>query len=102
MGWHTLKHVWHQGIATHAAAACRDYAFTRLDISRLVALIDRANPPSIRVAIKIGMRLEKEAVVDERPCLVYSVERDRQLANTWPSRLPESSGRKPDLGPAGS
>lgn len=44
MGWHTLKHFWNQGVATHAAAACRDHAFTRLDVPRLVALID----PDIR------------------------------------------------------
>lgn len=75
MGWHTLKHVWNQGIATHAAAVCRDHAFTRLDIPRLVALIDPDNSPSMRVATKIGMRLEKEAVVDDWACLVYSVER---------------------------
>jgi [ribosomal protein S5]-alanine N-acetyltransferase len=76
MGWHTLKRVWNQGIATHAAAACRDLAFTRLDVPRLVALIDPGNPPSIRVATKIGMQLEKKAVIDDWPCLVYSVERD--------------------------
>ncbi|MDP9067999.1 MAG: GNAT family N-acetyltransferase [Actinomycetota bacterium] len=75
MGWHTVKHFWNQGIATHAAAACRDLAFTRLDIPRLVALIDPDNPASIRVAAKIGMQLEKEAVVDDWPCLVYSAER---------------------------
>jgi RimJ/RimL family protein N-acetyltransferase len=75
MGWHTLKHFWNQGIATHAAAACRDIAFSRLNIPRLVALIDADNPPSIRVATKIGMHLEKEAVVADWPCLVYSLER---------------------------
>ncbi len=74
MGWHTVKHFWNQGIATHAAAACRDVAFTRLNMPRLVALIDPDNPASIRVATKIGMHLEKEAVVDDWPCLVYSAE----------------------------
>lgn len=75
MGWHTMKHVWNQGIATDAATACRDFAFTRLEVSRLVAIIDPDNPASMRVANKIGMQLEKEAVVDGWHCLLYSVER---------------------------
>jgi RimJ/RimL family protein N-acetyltransferase len=76
MGWHTMKRLWNQGIATEAAAACRDLAFTRFGLARLVATIDLDNPPSVRVAEKIGMQLEKEAVVDGWRCLVYSVERN--------------------------
>ncbi len=75
MGWHTMKHRWNQGITTHAAAACRDFAFTTFKIPRLVAIIDPNNPASMRVADKIGMHLEKEAVVDEWHCLLYSLER---------------------------
>lgn len=75
MGWHTLKHFWNQGLATHAAAACLDHAFTQLNIPRLIALIDPDNPPSIRVATNIGMHIEKEAVVGDWPCLVYSTNR---------------------------
>lgn len=75
MGWHTKKHFWGQGLATEAATACRDLAFTRFDIPRLVATIDRDNPPSISVASKIGMRREKEAVIDGWSCIVYSVDR---------------------------
>lgn len=82
MGWHTMKDVWNQGLATHAAAACRDHAFTNLGIPRLVALIDPDNPPSMRVAIKISMRFEKEAVVDDWACLVYSVERNESVSRT--------------------
>ncbi len=75
MAWHTMKHVWNKGVATHAATACRDFAFTRLDVPRLVAIIDPDNPASMRVANKIGMQLEKETVVDGWHCLLYSVER---------------------------
>ena len=75
MGWHTKKQFWGQGLATEAAAACRDLAFTRFDIPRLVATIHPANTASVRVAEKIGMQLEKETVLNGWPCLVYSVER---------------------------
>lgn len=75
MGWHTKKEFWGQGLATEAAIACRDVAFSRLKIPRLVATIDLDNPPSERVAQKIGMELEKQMVLEGWPCLVYSVER---------------------------
>lgn len=75
MGWHTKKQFWNQGVATHAAAACREHAFTQLNIPRLIALIDRDNAPSIRVATNIGMHLEKEALLEDWPCLVYSTSR---------------------------
>jgi len=77
MGWHTMKHAWNKGIATHAAAACRDHAFTRLKIPRLVAIIDPANPASLRVANKIGMQFEKGVVVDDWHCLLYALEYGR-------------------------
>ena len=75
MGWHTKKRFWRQGLATEAATACRDLAFTRFEIPRLVATIDPANIASVKVAEKIGMQLENETVLEGWPCLVYSVER---------------------------
>lgn len=77
MGWHTRKQVWGQGIATDAAAACRDMAFTRFGIGRLIATIDPAHDASLRVARKIGMRREREALLDDWPCIVYSIQRGK-------------------------
>ena len=80
MGWHTRKQFWGQGLATEAAAACRDLAFERFNLPLLVATIDPGHAASIRVAEKIGMRPERHtvlrhAVLDDWPCVVYSVER---------------------------
>lgn len=77
MGWHTNKRFWHRGLAAEAAIACRDLAFGRLEISRLVATIDPDNAASRRVAEKVAMTMEKRAVLDGWPCLLYSVERDQ-------------------------
>ena len=74
IGWHVDKSRWNQGLATEAAGACVDLAFHRFDLSRLVALIDGANVASVRVAEKIGMRSEKESVVEDYPWIVYSVQ----------------------------
>ena len=67
--------VWGKGYATEMAQALKHYAFTRLGLKRLIALIEPENEASARVAAKVGMHLEKEVI---RPggalrC-VYSVE----------------------------
>ena len=67
---------WGQGLATEAASAIVQYAFDRLGYSRLVCLIDPANAPSIRVAERIGMRLEREMEDDGGPFLLYSLVRE--------------------------
>lgn len=51
---------WGKGYATEAAAALRDYAVRQVGLRRLIALIDRENRASARVAEKIGMGFERE------------------------------------------
>lgn len=51
---------WGKGYATEAAFALRDYAFSRLGLPRVVALIDPENHASARVAEKIGMQFDRE------------------------------------------
>jgi RimJ/RimL family protein N-acetyltransferase len=75
MGWHVKKEFWGQGLATEAASVCRDLAFDRFNIAGLVATIDPTNASSVRVAEKIGMRLERDVVLDGWSCLIYSIER---------------------------
>src|SRR5688500_3760338 len=50
---------WGQGLATEVARALVQYGFEYLNLSRLICLIDRDNQASIRVATKIGMKLER-------------------------------------------
>jgi ribosomal-protein-alanine N-acetyltransferase len=67
------KAYWGRGLGTEAARAILAYGFKQLHLSRLICLIDPANEASINVAVKIGMRLEREAQIDGKPTLVYSV-----------------------------
>lgn len=53
---------WGCGYASEAAGAIRDHAFHRLNVPRLVALIDPANAASERVALKVGMTFCRETV----------------------------------------
>jgi RimJ/RimL family protein N-acetyltransferase len=77
IGWHLLHALWGQGLATEAAHAARDYAFDRLGVKRLVAIIHPDNVASQRVAEKIGMTLLKTIQHRDRPRLLYSLERPR-------------------------
>lgn len=49
IGYHVRAGLQGKGLATEAAAACRDYARETLEIDRLIAIINPANVPSRRV-----------------------------------------------------
>lgn len=55
VGYHVAPRWQGQGLATEAAAACRDYARAVLGEAELVAIIHPENRASERVAEKIGM-----------------------------------------------
>lgn len=74
IGWHTKKTSWNQGIATEAADATRDLAFTRFALSRLVAIIHPDHLASRRVAENIGMHVERTTILDGYPCVIYAIE----------------------------
>jgi RimJ/RimL family protein N-acetyltransferase len=62
VGYHVRAGLQGNGYATEAAAACRDHARDVLGVRRLIAIIRPANRPSQRVAEKIGLPFEREAV----------------------------------------
>jgi RimJ/RimL family protein N-acetyltransferase len=66
---------WGQGLATESACGILEYGFEKLNLSRLICLIDPENIVSQRVAEKIGMTLEKKVDGidgDNYPTLIYS------------------------------
>jgi [ribosomal protein S5]-alanine N-acetyltransferase len=60
LGYLLAPEYWGQGIATEAAIAAREHAFAFLGVERLIALIDRMNHRSKRVAAKVGMTYERD------------------------------------------
>lgn len=66
---------WRRGLATEAALAVRDHAFTALDKPRVVSLIRPANIPSQGVAAKLGLSVEGRALDWKLEHLVYAVSR---------------------------
>ena len=53
---------WGKGYATEIGQALIRYAFEKMELERVIALIEPENEASERVALKIGMSFEKEVV----------------------------------------
>lgn len=77
IGYRLVRSAWGRGYATEAAQAVRDYAFQKLGIKRLIAMIDPSNIASLRVAEKLGMRYEKDLMFEgyTHPDHVYVIAR---------------------------
>ena len=60
IGWTLGREFWGFGYATEAAAGARDWALGEPGLARLISLIQRGNTASVRVAEKLGERLERE------------------------------------------
>lgn len=54
VGYLLKKKFWHQGYATEAARACRDYARSGFGYDRIISLIRPENTPSVNVAKRLG------------------------------------------------
>ncbi len=67
------KEYWRQGLGAEAARAIAQYAFDQLHLSRLICLIDAGNEASQRVALSIGMTLERNVELEDGPALLYSM-----------------------------
>ena len=56
-----------------AAQAIQQYGFEKLNLMRLICLIDAENKASVEVARKIGMTFEKESRDEMVPFMVYTI-----------------------------
>ena len=66
---------WGQGLGTEAAQAILQYGFEKLQLSRMICIIDPDNTASQAVAKNIGMTFEKEAHDELGTFSIYSVVR---------------------------
>ena len=74
------REYWGQGLGTEAAQAILQYGFEKLNLSRMICLIDPENTASQRVAEKMGMIFERKVdgfEGDNIPFYIYSIDMER-------------------------
>jgi RimJ/RimL family protein N-acetyltransferase len=76
VGWTLRRAYWGRGYATEAARASLEHAFTALEQTHVVSLIDPKNTNSIRVAERLGERPEGEWKVFGIKLIVYGIDRE--------------------------
>lgn len=76
IGWRLVREAWGRGIASEAAQALVRHAFDTVRLPRIVADIQAANAPSLRLAQKLGMRFIGHIDSDGAPYDRYRLERD--------------------------
>jgi len=79
IGYLLQKAYWHQGYASEAAIACKEYAFEKLNAEEVFSMIRDTNIASQKVAIRNGMTVADQFMKHYRgvdmPHLLYSVKR---------------------------
>jgi len=59
VGWRLDPEAWGHGYATEAGTAALEKAFTTLGLAEVISLPQVDNPPSVRVAERLGMQLRR-------------------------------------------
>ena len=76
-----LEAYWGKGYATEAGRRLVQYGFEQLYLPRIVAVALEANRASTRVLEKIGLQYDRKGVFYGFDCVVYTLERERYLAD---------------------
>jgi [ribosomal protein S5]-alanine N-acetyltransferase len=73
IGYSLLPEFWNMGFASEASLHCRDYAFAYDFSESLISIISLTNLPSQRVAVKNGMRVEKQTIYNGNQVFIFRV-----------------------------
>ncbi len=73
LGWMLGRPYWGHGFATEGAREALAYAFRELQQTHVISLIRPQNTASIRVAERLGQRLERRVDVRGGEALVYGI-----------------------------
>lgn len=83
IGYLFQKAYWHKGYATESAIACKEYAFTVLNASRVYSMIRDTHIASQNVAIRNGMKIIDKFTKNFRyvdmDFFLYSVDRTNKV-----------------------
>jgi RimJ/RimL family protein N-acetyltransferase len=88
VGYLFARRWWHQGFATEAARACRDWAFEHVPVDVVCSKIRDTNLASMNVAIRNGMTARRRILTRYRgvdmPHLVFAITRDEWMLRSRP------------------
>ena len=75
IGWTLAREFWGKGYAIEGARRALDYAFKELDRPHVISLIHPENQASIRVAERLGEKVEGKTEVLGIPVMIYGIDR---------------------------
>jgi RimJ/RimL family protein N-acetyltransferase len=81
LGWMLGRRYWGYGFATEGARAALQHAFSVLNVPHVISLIYPDNTPSIRLAEKLGERLEGTVEVAKMKLLMYGIDKSEYVPN---------------------
>jgi len=76
LGWTLAREFWGKGYATEGARRAMGYGFNELDQPHIISLIHPDNKASIRVAERLGEKVEGTTQLFGNEVLVYGIDRD--------------------------
>jgi RimJ/RimL family protein N-acetyltransferase len=75
LGWTLGRQYWGKGYATEGARRALEYAFTEMNKSHVISLIDPQNKGSIAVAERLGEKVEGQTELMGHDVLIYGIDR---------------------------
>jgi RimJ/RimL family protein N-acetyltransferase len=87
LGWTLAREFWGRGYATEGARRALEYGFNEMGREHVISLIRPANLPSVRVAERLGERLEGRVELHGDEALVYGITREDWLDGRRGSKL---------------
>jgi len=76
LGWTLGREFWGKGYATEGARRALKYAFEEMGRDHVISLIQPQNKASIKVAERLGEKLEGQTQVFDHKVLIYGIDRD--------------------------
>ncbi len=86
VGWGLKRAAMGQGYAGEGATAAIDWTFDQLGWDRVIHCIDKANAPSIALALRLGSTLQRENVALPPPFDMHKVDIYGQTREQWRAR----------------
>src|SRR5262245_1711163 len=75
LGWVLGRDYWGKGFATEGAAKALEYGFNEMKLEKIISLIHPENRGSIRVAERIGEKLQGHTDLFGHEVCIYGIER---------------------------